>query len=150
MNPAQGEKQLSNLEDCRVLAEDFVDCWPDRSIVLLYGPMGVGKTQFVRFVMNKLGCNETCSPSFALHNHYVSSSIGVDHVDLFRLESEDELESSGFWDLFSQDKAWVFIEWAERLNERDLPRNWKIWRLDFSRQDNDRRLVKWRQLTVLG
>lgn len=98
-------------------------------IMLLHGPMGVGKTQFTKFLLEALGSNETVSPSFALHNSYETAHGIVDHLDLYRLESADDLESIGFWDLFDADRGFVILEWSERLKEFGLdfalPRIWK-------------------------
>ena len=120
---------------------------PSRALLLLEGPMGVGKTQFTKFLLEALGSNDAVSPSFALHNSYETSRGEVDHLDLYRLESADDLESIGFWDLFESDERLILIEWPERLSEfgvrQDLPRAWKKLTLTFSFEENtEARLVR--------
>ena len=94
-------------------------------VVLLSGPLGVGKTQLVKWFLEELGFEETVSPTFAIHQTYHSKGGPIDHVDLYRLKSDADLESSGFWDLFLQPKALVFVEWADRLPDSVWPRDWK-------------------------
>jgi tRNA threonylcarbamoyladenosine biosynthesis protein TsaE len=119
-----------------------------RHIVLLDGPMGAGKTQFTRFFMKALGSNETVSPSFAIHNSYETPVGTVEHFDLYRLENEDDLESTGFWDYFLNRKGIIVIEWASRLREAGLeaalPRTWpKIWiAIELSSKQRDARCVR--------
>lgn len=123
------ERRLNSLEDLREFVREVARFKPPRLIILLHGPMGVGKTQFSKFLLEDLGTHEAVSPSFALHNSYMTASRGeVDHLDLYRLESADDLESTGFWDLFERDEGLIIIEWPERLIEfgviQDLPRTW--------------------------
>jgi tRNA threonylcarbamoyladenosine biosynthesis protein TsaE len=60
----------------------------------------------------------------------------MDHVDLYRLESEEDLESTGFWDLFGQKKGLVVIEWSDRLNQDLLPLNWYKVKVDIAKPAN--------------
>ena len=94
-------------------------------VVLLSGPLGAGKTQLVKWFLEDLGMNDTVSPTFAIHHSYEVKSGLIDHVDLYRLKSDEDLESSGFWDLFTQNQGLVFVEWADRLPEDVWPAGWK-------------------------
>lgn len=127
-NVMLSERRLNSLDDLRVFAKEVSQHLPSRAIVLLNGPMGVGKTQFTKFLLEELGSDEAVSPSYALHNSYSTSRGDVEHLDLYRLESADDLESTGFWDLFESNQRLVIIEWPDRLTEfgviQDLPRNW--------------------------
>lgn len=113
-----------------------------KTIVLLNGPLGVGKTQFVTFLVAALGGEKTSSPTFAIHNVYPVARTEVHHLDLYRLESEDDLESTGFWDLFSMSRAVIAIEWADKINADFLPRDWNIYQVDleFDQDENQRNL----------
>lgn len=137
---------LPDLEASKVFAENLAEALVSeqknaKKLLLLEGPMGVGKTQFVIFLLGALGGDVPTSPSFALHNSYkTTSGFSVEHLDLFRLESADDLESTGFWDLFTQNASSVIvIEWSERLKDfgvRDqLPMSWSKIQIVFSKND---------------
>jgi tRNA threonylcarbamoyladenosine biosynthesis protein TsaE len=70
------------------------------------------------------------SPTFSIINQYPCPDKTIYHVDLYRLESEADVESTGFWDLFREDEALIFVEWAERIADDNWPKTWP--RLDIS------------------
>lgn len=111
---------FANREDTRRWIKSFIPELKRPCVVLLSGDLGAGKTQFVRWFLEDLGVGETASPTFAIHHRYGD----VDHVDLYRVESDADLEASGFWDLFAA-PGLVFVEWADRLPEDVWPANWR-------------------------
>ncbi len=100
-------------------------------ILLLNGEMGSGKTEFVKQLVQLLGGDIASSPSFAIQNTYLTPKIRIEHLDLYRLESEDELQSVGFWDLFENTESLIIIEWANKIDIKRLPLNWKKKNLSF-------------------
>lgn len=127
--------------------KDWISGWlPTRKpaqVVLLNGPMGVGKTRLVRFVCEILGAEAPSSPSFSIHNEYSTPEGVVDHLDLYRVESESDLESTGFWDLFEKPEGLIFVEWAERLGDARFSKRWAVVSLDleFGKEDGSRSLT---------
>lgn len=130
------------LTDLKKLSCELKQEWTDKMVILLFGPIGVGKTQIVKFFLedqftnqysdqsaHKFSNQSICSPTFSLHNHYEFCDKAIDHIDLYRLDTEDELMSSGFWDVFSQQFGIIIIEWADKLNENDIPVDWPIWKI---------------------
>ncbi len=96
-----------------------------RTILLLSGDVGAGKTTSVQLIAKILNLRDVQSPSFAIHLRYENDQgQALDHLDLYRLQDDDDLESSGFWDLFAQDRGLIVIEWAQRLDYDFLPLNW--------------------------
>lgn len=93
--------------------------------------MGVGKTEFVKQLCSKFHSDTVASPTFAIHHRYSSKRGAIDHLDLYRLENEDELETTGFWDFLSSDEGLIFIEWPERMNLDHLPFAWKVHMIEL-------------------
>jgi len=90
-------------------------------IFFLYGEMGVGKTTFVKFLINnmqirsKKKLTEITSPTFNIMNEYDINGLLVKHYDLYRLKSVDELEHLNIFD--ENDKAILLIEWPQIIKK---------------------------------
>jgi tRNA threonylcarbamoyladenosine biosynthesis protein TsaE len=83
-------------------------------IICLYGPLGSGKTTFVKGVAEGLGVppKEVTSPSFVLIKEY-KGKIPIFHIDLFRLDSNQEIEVAGLQDCLTQGGV-ILVEWAQK------------------------------------
>ena len=82
--------------------------------IALYGDLGVGKTAFVRGFASVIAPQSTVrSPTFALVNEYRARPLPLFHFDMYRIESEDDLESIGFYDYL--DRGICLVEWSERI-----------------------------------
>jgi tRNA threonylcarbamoyladenosine biosynthesis protein TsaE len=96
-----------------------------RCLVLsLVGPLGAGKTAFVKGLAEGLGLDPAgvSSPTFVIaHQYGVDAPRPLNHVDFYRLESAAELETSGFFDLLAGN-ALVAVEWGNCFAE-ELPRD---------------------------
>jgi tRNA threonylcarbamoyladenosine biosynthesis protein TsaE len=106
-----------------------------RTLCLLIGPMGAGKTECLKQVSQIGHFGEVASPSFAIH-HRAKNSQGktLDHVDLFRLESQEDLEGTGFWDLFEITDSWIFVEWGDLVAAESWPYSWPTLILRINKQ----------------
>lgn len=84
-------------------------------VVALVGPLGAGKTLFVRGLAEGLGVSprSVASPTFVVAHEYPGPRR-LAHVDLYRVGSVAELEAAGFLDLLEPGRV-VAIEWADRL-----------------------------------
>ena len=84
---------LSSEKKTEELADKFSKKIKPGNIVFLYGEMGVGKTTFIRYLINQfqkdndLDITEVTSPTFNLLNEYQINQIKINHYDLFRLKS---------------------------------------------------------------
>ena len=86
------------------------------------GGLGAGKTTFTRGIANGLGLGDcVSSPTFALVNEYRGKNITMYHFDMYRIQTEDGLETTGFFDYPFEDNIAV-IEWSENIAEF-LPEN---------------------------
>ncbi len=87
-------------------------------MVLLRGDLGAGKTTLVKGIAAALGAADmenVTSPTFTLLHEYKGHRVRIFHLDLYRLETEAELEGIGFWELADAGDALVLIEWGERF-----------------------------------
>ena len=138
----ESERVFEGLQGLAHLASDLNGGFAPLQIVLLSGAMGVGKTELVRaicLVLSPGASNENAedkisSPTFAVQNRYWKGRGAVDHVDLFRLESDEDVASTGFWEIFDDviPPRLVLIEWPERINMGDLPKSWSITCVELS------------------
>lgn len=103
----------------------------EKSCILLTGDLAAGKTTFVQLFCESYGLKNISSPTFSLHHVYENEKITVDHFDLYRLASSDEIETSGLWDVFSKNKGLIFIEWASRISVSELPLDWNFFEIDL-------------------
>lgn len=84
-------------------------------VVALIGPLGAGKTEWVKGLAEGLGVDSelVASPTFVIASEYPGRRR-LAHVDLYRIESEAELEATGFLDLLAPGMV-VAVEWADRF-----------------------------------
>jgi tRNA threonylcarbamoyladenosine biosynthesis protein TsaE len=98
--------------------------------LLLDGPLGAGKTVFVKGLAAGLGINvdEVNSPSFTLVNRYDGGRLTLYHLDLYRLpQGAAAAHAVDLDELLSEERAVIVIEWAERMgNYRLPPPIWKV------------------------
>jgi len=81
------------------------------------GGLGAGKTTFTRGIAVGMGLGDNVtSPTFALVNEYRGDKITLYHFDMYRIESEDDLESTGFYDYPFEENV-VAVEWSENIAE---------------------------------
>ena len=112
---------ISSEETTKELAKDLTHYLKGGEIVYLYGEMGVGKTTFVRYLINqfqknkKLHITEVTSPTFNLLNEYVVNDLVIKHYDLFRLKDESEITNL---DLFENNQSTItLIEWPQLISK---------------------------------
>lgn len=83
--------------------------------VALYGDLGVGKTAFVRGFVSELSPGAAVrSPTFSLVNEYRARPRPIFHFDMYRISSEDDLISIGFYD-YPERNGICLVEWSENI-----------------------------------
>ena len=91
-------------------------------IYFLYGEMGVGKTTFVKYLINNLKTKlkqqltEVTSPTFNIMNEYNIGSLLIKHYDLYRLNSSNEVKDLNLFD--NRDNAILIIEWPQIIEQK--------------------------------
>ena len=108
---------LSSEKQTEELALKFLNKLKPGNIVFLYGEMGVGKTTFVRYLINgfqkknKLRLTEVTSPTFNLLSEYSINNLTIKHYDLYRLKNESEVDSLGLFE--EEPDTIILVEWPE-------------------------------------
>ncbi|NUN06040.1 MAG: tRNA (adenosine(37)-N6)-threonylcarbamoyltransferase complex ATPase subunit type 1 TsaE [Bdellovibrio sp.] len=146
-NLLNSERTVRNLIELEQFWKEFLPQLKNRAILLLSGDVGTGKTTSVQMMAKSLGMSNVQSPSFAIHLRYENAQgKSLDHLDLYRLKDDDDLESSGFWDLFAAPEGLVVIEWAQRLDFDYLPLNWQRVEVRFTKLSETERKISSRVL----
>ena len=116
---------LSSEKETEELASTFLKKIKPGCFIFLYGEIGVGKTTFIRYLinqfqkLNKLEITEVTSPTFNLLNEYQINDFKINHYDLFRLKSSEEIKNL---DLFEDNKNTItLVEWPQIIKEK--PKN---------------------------
>ena len=113
---------LSSEKQTEEFAIRFLKKIKPKDIILIYGEMGVGKTTFVKYVINGLQkennqiITEVTSPTFNILNEYQIKEIKINHYDLFRLKSKDELKDLNLFD--DKSDSITLIEWPQIIIEK--------------------------------
>ena len=115
---------ISSEETTKELAKGLSNYLKGGEIIFLYGEMGVGKTTFVKYLINQfqikknLQTSEVTSPTFNLLNEYDVDDLSIKHYDLFRLKDKSELKNL---DIFENNKnVIILIEWPQLINKDKL------------------------------
>jgi tRNA threonylcarbamoyladenosine biosynthesis protein TsaE len=144
------ERQLHTTHDKAEtvqLGKDFAAQLSVGDVVALYGDLGAGKTEFVRGVCDFFHVGDiVSSPTFTIINSYSGDleddeEVKIYHVDLYRINSPDELADIGFDECLAAPDSIKLVEWAEKANG-SLPRRryTVIFRLDET--DEDERFIE--------
>jgi tRNA threonylcarbamoyladenosine biosynthesis protein TsaE len=115
-------------------------------IFLLRGPLGAGKTIFVKGICAALGIDEedVTSPSFTLVNPY-RGRLQLYHLDLYRLDhGASAAHAVDLDDLLADEDSVIVIEWAERMGGYPLPTD--VWRIEIAGDGDDARTIKVQKL----
>jgi tRNA threonylcarbamoyladenosine biosynthesis protein TsaE len=113
---------LSSEKKTEELASKFSKKLKPGNVVFLYGEMGVGKTTFIRYLINQLQkdntleITEVTSPTFNLLNEYQINQIKINHYDLFRIKTVEEIKNLDI--LADNTNAVTLIEWPQIITKK--------------------------------
>ena len=105
-----------HLKDIDAIAASVLEHLNSKTI-LFNGSMGAGKTTFINALLKAMDSTDVAtSPTFSIVNEYKLPDDKVYHFDFYRIESIDEAYNFGIEDYLNTNH-WVFMEWAERIEE---------------------------------
>lgn len=120
-------------EDTKFFAEKLAKALKGGEVIAYFGGLGMGKTTFTAGILKGLGRNaEVSSPTFVLVHDY-GGTPAFYHFDMYRINSFDDLYSTGFFDYLDSGGI-LAVEWSENI-EGALPEN--IIRIDFLTTQNE-------------
>jgi len=136
---ARGHLKLSETE-LKTWGEELGRAAAPPLLITLTGELGVGKTTLAQSICRGYGVTEeVTSPTYALVHQYSAPKTAVFHVDLYRIESPDQLTNIG-WDEIVAARALILVEWPERAGTR-LPDDHLPIDLDYMVGDPARRIL---------
>ncbi len=128
-----------SVEETEVFAESFANSLSAGDVVALFGGLGMGKTAFVRGLAKGLSVtSEVSSPTFALVHEY-DAPVPVYHFDMYRINSLEDLFSTGFFDYLDCGGI-VVVEWSENIVDY-LPKNTVSIKIEYGNTDSERRII---------
>lgn len=134
--------ESSSAEETEVIGRELAETLRSTDVVTLTGELGAGKTTLTKGIAKGLGIEGYVkSPSYTLINVYESGRLTLNHIDLYRIEGELDLDTLGLEEYIYSDGVSV-IEWAERLSsDRDiLPDN--VIEVLISYMEDDKRRIE--------
>ena len=131
---------ISSEETTKVLAESFKNFLQGGEIIFLYGEMGVGKTTFIKYLINEFQkssdfpITEVSSPTFNLLNEYQVGPKKIKHYDLFRIKNKRDINDLN---IFEKDNNLItFVEWPELV--KDIKEKVIVLRFNYENELNNR------------
>ena len=113
-----------------------------KNLFLLEGNLGAGKTTLVSLVAKKLNISLVSSPTYSL----IQQHKNLIHVDLYRLDSMEEIDATGFWEIFEDEKSMVFVEWSSKISDDLWPLDWEITKITINKKSEIEREISIEQL----
>lgn len=126
------------------IAEDFAKTLKGGEVLCFYGDLGYGKTTFIQGLAKGLGIEgRIISPTFIIMRRYkmklkTQNSKFFYHVDLYRINSEQEIIDLGLLDVMHDEETIVAIEWPEKMGNL-LPKKRIDVKLEYV--DEDKRKI---------
>tara|TARA_Y100000813_G_C23854871_1_gene208274 strand:+ start:25 stop:504 length:480 start_codon:yes stop_codon:yes gene_type:complete len=112
-----GKINISREKDTKFVAEKFSKLIKKGDFILLSGNLGVGKTTFIKYIINSLQkaykqkISEVTSPTFTVVNEYQIKKILIKHYDLYRIKNKKELSNLGIQENLKGQIT--LVEWPE-------------------------------------
>lgn len=133
---------ITDLKQLQLVADQISSKLERPCALLLEGDLGSGKTTFVQALVKSRGGSAARSPTYALHQTYQTPEGPIDHLDLYRLQAEEELYTVGWQDILQDHSALVCVEWPQLIEKVGFSPKWKIWKLRFWHDEKSHRWLE--------
>jgi len=116
---------ITQEKDTKSISQKLSNYLSKGDIIFLYGEIGVGKTTFIKYLINSLQIKfkqketEVPSPTFNIVYEYKINDLIIQHYDLYRIKNNLELQNIGLYE--NQKDSLILIEWPEIIKEK--PKN---------------------------
>jgi tRNA threonylcarbamoyladenosine biosynthesis protein TsaE len=107
-----------SVEGTLALAERIAEMLTPPMLVILRGEVGAGKTTLVKGIAAAIGAateDDVTSPTFTIVHEYEGRKVRLFHLDLYRLETEEQIAVLGLDEMAGYDNALVLVEWGDRF-----------------------------------
>jgi tRNA threonylcarbamoyladenosine biosynthesis protein TsaE len=135
--------KISSILDLQKITSSIKKILLPGDVIFLYGQIGVGKTTFVRLLINnyenekKLKKSEVLSPTFNIVFEYDIKDFTIEHYDLYRLKNEKEIKNIGLFANLKQNIT--LVEWPELIKNKPINRIDLFF--EYTRDMNERTLT---------
>lgn len=110
------------------------------TLIYLEGDLGAGKTHITKGIASGIGIEEDItSPTFTLINEYFTNKVNLYHLDLYRLDSVNQVLNLGVEDFIDSEKSLVIMEWSDKLEGNKLSDN--LLEIKLLHENNARRII---------
>lgn len=125
------EYLLKSEEDTKKFAKGLAAKIKPGDVLALYGDLGAGKTTFTRYLVEALDIKSRVqSPTFVIERKYKGADLSVNHIDLYRLTTTEEVKDIGLQELIEDEDSIVVLEWPE-IAESLLPKDTKMIEFEY-------------------
>ncbi len=136
----------NSAEETVALGRELAGLLRDARLVLLRGELGTGKTTLAKGIAEGFSAaeaGEVTSPTFTLVHEYRGPERTIHHIDLYRIETQRELDALGVDDLLRDERNLLLVEWGEKF-----PRllQWRDAEISITREGVDGR--RWRLMRI--
>ena len=143
--------QTSSEDETIQAGEQFATRLQRGDVVVLLGDLGAGKTEFAKGICRLLAVDDlVTSPTFSIINQYAGTTtegeqLKIYHVDLYRIESPEQLVEVGFDDMVFAHDAIKIVEWPQNAGASLPDTRWEV-KIDQSDESDDHRTLTIRRI----
>jgi len=115
---------IKSLDHLQLISKKIADQISEKDCIFLVGEIGVGKTTFVKYLINDFQVKfdekitEVTSPTFNIMNEYKIGHVTIQHYDLYRLKSEQELNDLNLFE--KNNESILLVEWPQIIKKKPV------------------------------